>query len=116
MAKSDPEKRSAGIQLCQGPGQPVGAGHCEILERDLEAPSSWRAGSAVSRLTALVIVKDSILLGHPWDGNFLPGWKRKKVYRNADKLDVPRSDVDRVEQWLDAFRALRRDWDDLATE
>ena len=68
-------------------------------------------GARVSRFTALVIIKDSIMLA-TLDGNFSLG-EKEKVYRYAEKLDVPRSDVDRVEQWLNAYGQLRDDWEQL---
>ena len=68
-------------------------------------------GVRVSRLTALVIIKDSIMLA-TLDGNFSIG-EKEKVYRTAEKLDVPRSDVDRVVQWLKTYGRLRDDWEQL---
>jgi tellurite resistance protein len=62
----------------------------------------------VNRLTALVILKDAIMLAS-MDGNFsLP--ERKKVYTYAEKLDIPRSDVDALEQLIGEYRQLYDRW------
>lgn len=66
---------------------------------------------AVSRLTALVILKDAIALAS-MDGNFsLP--ERMKIYTYAEKLDISRNDVDRLEQLLDEYRRLDGCWRQL---
>jgi len=61
-----------------------------------------------SRLTALVVVKDCILLA-TLDGHFSMG-EKETVYRTAEKLDLPRSTVDRLMEWLDRYRDLAADW------
>ena len=61
-----------------------------------------------SRLTAMVIIKDCILLAS-MDGNFSPG-EKEKVYLLAQNLDVPRSDVDAVQAWLEKYYLLRDEW------
>lgn len=68
---------------------------------------------AVSRRTALTILKDAILLAS-LDGNFsLP--EKQRVYTYAEKLDVPRADVDTLETIVDDFRTLRHRWQKLVT-
>jgi uncharacterized tellurite resistance protein B-like protein len=63
---------------------------------------------AVSRLTALVILKDAISLAS-LDGNLsLP--ERMKIYTYAERLDVSRNDVDILEQLLDKYRQLDDCW------
>ncbi len=65
----------------------------------------------VSRLTALVILKDAIGLAS-LDGNFsLP--ERERVYSYAEKLDIPRSDVDRLEKLIQDYRQLDEAWKSL---
>ena len=67
----------------------------------------------VSRLTALVILKDAIMLAS-MDGNFsLP--ERMKIYVYAEKLDVARSDVDQLEKLIDEYRKLDRQWKQLVS-
>jgi uncharacterized tellurite resistance protein B-like protein len=66
---------------------------------------------AVSRLTALVILKDAIALAS-MDGNFSLS-ERMKIYAYAEKLDISRNDVDRLEQLLDEYRRLDDRWRQL---
>lgn len=66
---------------------------------------------AVNRLTALVILKDAIALAS-MDGNLsLP--ERMKIYTYAERLDISRNDVDRLEQLLDEYRRLDDRWRQL---
>ena len=62
----------------------------------------------VSRLTALVILNDAIMIAS-MDRNFsLP--EREKVYTFAGKLDISRNDVDYLEECLNEYRALCEKW------
>jgi tellurite resistance protein len=68
----------------------------------------------VSRLTALVILKDAIALAS-LDGNLsLP--ERMKIYTYAESLDISRIDVDKLEKLLDAYRQLDGRWRQLVEE
>ena len=65
----------------------------------------------VSRLTALAVLKDAIMIAS-MDRNFsLP--EREKVYTFAGKLDISRKDVDYLEEFLKDYRSLRQKWDGL---
>ncbi len=65
----------------------------------------------VTRLTALVILKDAIALAS-MDGNLsLP--ERGKIYGYAEKLDIARSDVDSLEKLVDEYRLLDSRWQRL---
>ena len=65
----------------------------------------------VSRLTALMVLQDAIMIAS-MDRNFsLP--EREKVYAFAGKLDISRNDVDYLEQCLNEYRALYEKWDRL---
>jgi hypothetical protein len=46
------------------------------------------------------------------DKNFSIG-EREKVYTFAAKLDIPRSDVDYIVEWLDDYNVLEKKWDRL---
>lgn len=70
--------------------------------------------SGVSRLTAMVILKDCIALAS-LDGNFSLA-EKELVYTYAEKLDIPRSDVKKLEEWLTAGKQLREQWDKLVAE
>lgn len=68
----------------------------------------------VSRLTALVVLKDAIVLAS-LDGNLsLP--ERMKIYTYAERLDISRNDVDRLEHLLDAYRQLDDNWRKLVED
>jgi hypothetical protein len=62
----------------------------------------------ISRVTALVILKDCILLAS-LDGRYSLA-EKEKVYIYAEKLDIPRSDVDYLEKWLNACNLLYGKW------
>lgn len=65
----------------------------------------------VSRLTALVILKDAITLAS-MDGNFsLP--ERQRIYNYAENLDVSRSVVDALEAMVREFHQLTERWQQL---
>jgi len=65
----------------------------------------------VSRLTALRVLKDAIIIAS-MDGNFtLP--EKQKIYTYAEKLDVPRTDVDELEVLVGDIRNLDQRWKDL---
>ena len=66
-----------------------------------------------SRITALAIIKDAILLAS-LDGNFsLP--EKQRVYTYAEKLDISRRDVDTLEALIEDGRQLDKRWQQLVT-
>jgi hypothetical protein len=67
----------------------------------------------VGRLTALVILKDAIVLAS-LDGNLsLP--ERMKIYTYAERLDISRSDVDILEKLIAEYRQLDIRWEQLVS-
>jgi tellurite resistance protein len=65
----------------------------------------------VSRLTALVVLRDAIRIAS-MDRNFsLP--EREKVYTFAAKLDISRNDMNYLEECLKEYRTLCEKWDVL---
>jgi uncharacterized tellurite resistance protein B-like protein len=67
----------------------------------------------VGRLTALVILKDAIVLAS-LDGNLsLP--ERMKIYTYAERLDISRSDVDMLEKLIAQYRQLDICWEQLVS-
>jgi len=65
----------------------------------------------VSRLTALRVLKDAIMIAS-MDGNFtLP--EKQKVYTYAEKLDIPRTDVDLLEILVGELKDLDQRWKEL---
>jgi hypothetical protein len=65
----------------------------------------------VSRRTALNILKDSVMLA-TLDRNYTLQ-EKERVYTYAEKLDLPRSDVDALHEWIEAYHRLKADWQDL---
>ena len=65
----------------------------------------------VSRLTAMRVLKDAIMIAS-MDGNFtLP--EKLKIYTYAERLDIPRSDVDTLEVLAGELKALDERWKEL---
>ncbi|WP_319406391.1 hypothetical protein [uncultured Desulfosarcina sp.] len=65
----------------------------------------------VSRLTALRVLKDAVMIAS-MDGNFtLP--EKHKLYTYAEKLDIPRTDVDEVETLVKQLKELDQRWKEL---
>ena len=65
----------------------------------------------LSRLTALRVLKDAIMIAS-MDGNFsLP--EKQKIYTYAEKLNIPRTDVDRLENLVGELKDLDQRWKDL---
>jgi hypothetical protein len=65
----------------------------------------------VSRVTAMAILRDCIHLAS-MDRNFTLA-EKERVYTYAAKLDIARSDLDRLEHWLSACRELENQWNGL---
>jgi hypothetical protein len=65
----------------------------------------------VSRATALAVLRDCILLAS-MDRNFTLA-EKERVYTYAAKLDVPRSDLERLERWVADCRELEAQWNTL---
>lgn len=64
-----------------------------------------------SRLTALRVLKDAIRIAS-MDGNFsLP--EKQKIYTYAERLDIPRTDVDDLETLVGDLKALDQRWKEL---
>ncbi len=65
----------------------------------------------VSRLTALRVLKDAFMIAS-MDGNFsLP--EKQKIYTYAEKLDIPRTDVDELEILVGQLKDLDLRWKEL---
>ena len=79
----------------------------ERVLRDTD--KDFRIGTQqVSRLTALRVLKDAIMIAS-MDGNFsLP--EKQKVYTYAEKLGIPRTDVDQLEVLVGELKDLDQRW------
>ena len=65
----------------------------------------------ISRATALAVLRDGIILAS-LDHDFSMG-EKEKVYTYAEKMDIPRADVEYIVKWLDEFRMMMGEWDKL---
>jgi hypothetical protein len=82
----------------------------EALWLDTEKSFAIRK-ARVSRLTAFVILKDCIMLAS-LDKNYTLD-EKEKVFTYAEKLDIPRSDVVEIANWLGEYNALMGRWNQL---
>ena len=65
----------------------------------------------VARPIALVILKDCVALAS-LDSSYTL-FERSLVYGYAEKLDVSRSDVEKLEEWVEEYQTLNKKWDKL---
>lgn len=109
IAKADKDNGSPEFEYIRKQAQRLGVDYKQFLastEKTFEINKQH-----VSRITALLILKDAIMIAS-MDHNFsLP--EREKVYTLAGKLDICRNDVDYLENCLNAYRTLCKKWDGL---
>ena len=93
IAKSDPDNGEPEYNYVRRQAIKLGL---DIDEHwDTTSKSFLAGGLKVSRMTALVIIKDSIVLA-TLDGNFSLG-EKERIYAYAQSFDIPRTDVDKIE-------------------
>ncbi len=109
IAKSDPDNGEPEYNYVRRLAIKLGLDLDEYWDA---TPKTFLAGRLkVSRLTALVIIKDAIALA-TLDGHFSLG-EKERVYACAQSFDVPRTDVDKVENLLGEFESLITKWEAL---
>ena len=109
IAKSDPDNGEPEFNYVRR--QAIGLG-LDLDDYWDSTPKNFLTGRIkVSRLTALVIIKDSIVLA-TMDGHFSLG-EKERIYSYAESLDIPRTDVDQVENLLKEFDGLKSKWETL---
>ena len=109
IAKSDPENGEPEFNYVKRQAVRLGL---DIDEYWDSTDKAFLAGRIkVSRLTALVIIKDSLVLA-TLDGSFSLG-EKERIYSYAGSFDIPRTDVDRVESWLNESETLKKKWEEL---
>jgi hypothetical protein len=109
IAKSDPDNGGPEYNYVRRQAIKLGLNLDEYW--DATAKSFLTGKLKVSRLTALVIIKDSIVLA-TLDGNFSLG-EKERVYSYAESFDVPRTDVDKIASLLGEFEGLKTKWEAL---
>lgn len=109
IAKSDKDNGPPEYAFIRNKALALGADYDGFLQ---STDKDYAIGQKkVSRLTALMILKDTIMLAS-LDRNFsLP--ERQRVYAFAERLDVPRKDVDELERLVQAHRNLNQQWQAL---
>ncbi len=109
IAKSDPGNGEPEFSYVKRQATRLGLDFDEYWS---STPKDFLTGRMkVSRLTALVIIKDSIALA-TMDGNFSLG-EKERIYTYAESLDIPRSDVEQVESLLEKFDGIKAKWEEL---
>jgi hypothetical protein len=109
IAKSDPENGEPEFHFVRQQARRRGLDYEKYLA---STEKSYLIGNiTVSRRTALTILRDAIHLAS-MDGNFTLR-EKERVYAYAEKLDIPRNDVDRLEVIVREFRTLKERWRQL---
>ena len=111
IAKADKDNGPAEFEYIRKKTQRLGVDYDQFLASTEKAFEINK--QRVSRITALLILKDAIMIAS-MDRNFsLP--EREKVYTFAGKLDISRTDVDYLKDCLNEYRTLCEKWDGLVT-
>jgi len=109
IAKADKDNGPPEFEYIRKQAQRLGVDYDQFLASTEKAFEINK--QRVSRITALLILKDAIMIAS-MDRNFsLP--EREKVYTFAGKLDISRNDVDYLEDCLKEYRTLCKKWDGL---
>jgi len=112
IAKADKDNGPLEFEYIRKQAQRLGVDYKQFLASTEKAFEINK--QRVSRITALLILKDAIMIAS-MDRNFsLP--EREKVYTFAGKLDISRNDVDYLEDCLKEYRSLCEKWDGLVAD
>ena len=109
IAKSDPENGEPEFNYIRRQALRLGLDIDEYWDSTGKGFLTGRI--KVSRLTALVIIKDSLVLA-TMDGSFSLG-EKERIYSYAESFDIPRTDVDKVESLLKESEILRKKWEEF---
>ena len=109
IARADKENGPPEYHYIRKQAIQLGVNYEQVLK---DTDKHFKIGTqAVSRLTALRVLKDAIKIAS-MDGNFsLP--EKQKVYTYAEKLDIPRTDVDELQLIVDELKNLDQRWKNL---
>ncbi|MBC2713052.1 MAG: hypothetical protein HGJ94_19295 [Desulfosarcina sp.] len=109
IARADKENGLSEYRFIRKQAIQLGVNYEKVLrntDKDFEIGTQ-----RVSRLTALRVLKDAIMIVS-MDGNFtLP--EKQKLYAYAEKLDIPRTDVDELEILVGQLKDLDQRWKEL---
>lgn len=109
IARADKENGPPEYRFIRKQAIQMGVNYEKVLR---ETDSDFDIGThSVSRLTAMRVLKDAIMIAS-MDGNFtLP--EKQKIYTYAERLDIPRTDVDTLEVLVGELKALDERWKEL---
>lgn len=109
IARADKENSLPEYRFIRKQAIQLGVNYEQVLK---DTDSDFEIGThQVSRMTALRVLKDAIMIAS-MDGNFsLP--EKQKLYTYAEKLDIPRTDVDDLETLVGQLKALDQRWKEL---
>lgn len=109
IARADKENSLPEYRFIRKQAIQLGVNYEQVL-RDTD--KDFEIGTQkVSRLTALRVLKDAFMIAS-MDGNFsLP--EKQKIYTYAEKLDIPRTDVDELEILVGQLKDLDLRWKEL---
>jgi hypothetical protein len=109
IARADKENGLPEYRYIRRQAIQLGVNYEQILK---DTDRNFEIGNQqVSRLTALRVLKDAIRIAS-MDSNFtLP--EKQKVYTYAEKLDIPRTEVDQLETLVGELKALDHRWKEL---
>ena len=109
IARADKENGPPEYRFIRRQAIQMGVNYEKVLR---ETDPDFDIGThSVSRLTAMRVLKDAIMIAS-MDGNFtLP--EKQKIYTYAERLDIPRTDVDSLEVLVGELKALDERWKEL---
>ncbi|BBO69693.1 hypothetical protein DSCA_36230 [Desulfosarcina alkanivorans] len=109
IARADKENGLQEYRYIRKQAIQLGVDYAAVLK---DTQKNFEIGTQqVSRLTALRVLKDAIMIAS-MDSNFtLP--EKQKIYTYAEKLDIPRTDVDQLEVLVGALKELDDRWKEL---
>lgn len=110
IAKADPDNGPPEFAFVRKMARKVGVDYETFMQ---ETDKSYiPEKQKVSRLTALVILRDAIALASLDRNISLP--ERQRLYTYAEKFDIPRKDMEALETLVQDQRKLSERWKQLA--
>ena len=109
IAKADPDNGPPEFAFVRRRAKRLGVDYDEILNSTDKSFSIEKQN--LTRVTALMILRDTILLASLDRNISLP--ERQRIYTYAEKFDIARKDVDALEALLQEYRELNTRWKQL---
>lgn len=106
IAKADPDNGAPEFAFVRRMARQVGLDYDAFMQNTEKTFDFERQN--VSRLTALVVLKDAMMLASLDRNISLP--ERQRLLAYAEKLDIPRKDMDALETLVNEQRKLTERW------